>query len=193
MSNDGKSFQNSGDECNVRVAMALAAAGVVGELIDRYGGVLFERVFKERFDELRRDGVQCTFMNRLRSQDAHDVLAVIWRESRFVEPRALATVGKRKIFAPAMLNKNSLSAHVCDAKKVAASDFDAIRQSITRICEAAASFGLIEYGDKEGTRVPLSGTMLLHEIMTETHYGNARFIRSLSRGSAKPQSREVKS
>jgi len=99
----------------------------------------------------------------LRSTDAYKTLAVIWKESRFVDSEDLARAGLSREYQGRDLTSYSLATDFSRTPKQVAK----LNSRIRGVGLAAAMYGLIDRQLVHSTKVILSGTEILHNFMFE--------------------------
>ena len=93
-----------------------------------------------------------------RSQQA---LAIIWKESSFVDEGSLAALGLKKAFGAGELTCWGLAVASCAVP----SEVGKAHKRLQKIVKAARCFGLVECAEATANRHPMGGTEQLHELM----------------------------
>jgi hypothetical protein len=135
------------------------------DMIANYGDLLDEAIFTR--PPIGCDAKNSKFLKQqcrlLRSTDAYKTLAVIWKESRFVDDEDLARAGLSREYQGRDLTSYSLATDFSRTAKQVAK----LNSRIRSVGLAASTYGLIDRQLVHSTKVILSGTEVLHSFMSE--------------------------
>ena len=110
-----------------------------------------------------------SFKNILQTYEAHTVLFILWRESKFVTEDDLAYDSHEKLFLESPLTTYRLAVHLSRTKN----DVAATNSRVRLIVAAGAAFGLVEKRQLTPTNIHILGTELLHDFMVRLGLENA--------------------
>ena len=103
-----------------------------------------------------------SFERILLQEEAQWILAIIWRESKYVSDSDLAVAGLSRLFPGGDLTAFGLAVKLAELTE----DCAALNTRIRNIAIAAHAFGLVERSNISATKVSITGTALLHSVMT---------------------------
>jgi hypothetical protein len=143
-----------GPELEIHAAMA-ALSAIYEEVLE---DVVFQAVVESPASNKKEE---LKYRRTLRDPEVQTILAIIWKESDFVDKQSLDEAGFNKTFDDRELTVYGL------ATKLASSQMDLARVNsrIRSICMAAEYFGLIERERTTLTRGLVRGTEKLHILM----------------------------
>jgi hypothetical protein len=101
------------------------------------------------------------YRRALRSPDAQNVLAYLWKESPFVSDQALALAGLSRDYFGRDITASALASEFAESPKEVSKMYSSIRN----IAISASAFNLVERNEIWSTKVILKGTKLLHTFM----------------------------
>jgi hypothetical protein len=105
----------------------------------------------------------------LTSEEANNVLSILWRESPHVSDNELSFDDFSKLFSKEQLTTYHLAVHLAGSKHEVA----ATNSRVRLIVAAGAVYGLITKRQLTRTRVYIIGTELLHDFMVQLGLENA--------------------
>lgn len=112
---------------------------------------------------------------------AHDVMSLLWRESPYIDVRALEISGYSKVFASDenQLTRFSLANEICGSQAdLDVRDMNRLKRTIDRICDALEVFELLDRTEVRPNFKPIQGTERLHSIMTRSTHAVAQLYQS---------------
>jgi hypothetical protein len=157
-----------------RTALLLHVQGVRMDLLAAYGELLETMIFA-RTTVACDEKLLLKYCRTLKSNEAHNVLSIIWKESTFVTAEALAQAGVGREYQGTDLTAHRLAVDLCERPQ----DVSKVNSRVRNIAIAAASFHLVDRTLAHSTKTVMSGTRTLHEFMTELNSVNIKTLASL--------------
>ena len=115
------------------------------------------------------------YLTILQSDDAFQILTLIWKESDFMSNEDCVEAGYPKVLEGQPNTQSWLARHLCDGK----SDFgmintgEAARRYVGRMMTAAEAMSLVQLDQSRKHTVPINPTALLAQLIWEVHAKNA--------------------
>ena len=121
--------------------------------------------------------MEASYRRKLLSEDSLTILEILWKESELISTNELTVSGLARSFEEAEITQHGLAVALSGDAKEVTKNISLVRT----VAIAGAAYGFVDREERSPTKVVLSGTPKLHELMLKVSDANAPLVLETAR------------